>query len=423
VSNLNATFWHLLSLFFSPKADQLNHTINPSRKGSFFSPRMNELERTLVTKKRRKRAARRLSASRAATEHGIVVKKILRCKTSDLKLTVTPMKRSCNAKVTPADKWPCAGPLTFGTTFGVTFGTTLKGASLQKRSLSLRERLIALALAGVKGTTNSYTTQGAGERASSLAKGMSNCTPKQANEKTIKLRFTRILSGFYACLTRARRATIASFLDDSRIDPGWLPPLSVSTSNASAMWNHSNFSNIWPSLGQLLEKFGQGLPKPWGRLHQKGQYPHAMHVHAPAVSGGMRAHCGRTSDVNLRRSIYRNARQMRQKRFGSFPQICSKIAANFPQKRGNQLNANSQAVNQAPLFQQVKEHRRSKREQIQEFFTDRIGQRISTSFLHGKFGTSARTRISEINRDLAAPITIRNKVSGVNCSEYWAERR
>jgi len=71
--------------------------------------------------------------------------------------------------------------------------------------------------------------------------------------------------------------------------------------------------------------------------------------------------------------------------------------------------------------------RRTKREQIIHFFLDQPeGVRFGTVELHTRFGPSFRSRVSEINRDETAPITIINDTRhkrGVEVSTYHAQRR
>ncbi len=71
--------------------------------------------------------------------------------------------------------------------------------------------------------------------------------------------------------------------------------------------------------------------------------------------------------------------------------------------------------------------RRGKRELIAEFFSANLGVSFGSPFLHGKFGSAVRTRISEINRDPAAGITVYNTVvrqpDGSEHSVYRAEVR
>ena len=70
--------------------------------------------------------------------------------------------------------------------------------------------------------------------------------------------------------------------------------------------------------------------------------------------------------------------------------------------------------------------RKSKRNLIEEYFLARVGVPQNTMALHMKFGTAARTRISEINRDESAPIVIKNRTwreCGGEHSEYVAKWR
>jgi hypothetical protein len=76
---------------------------------------------------------------------------------------------------------------------------------------------------------------------------------------------------------------------------------------------------------------------------------------------------------------------------------------------------------------EVLAHRATKREEIAEFFTANLGQRFGSSELHVRFGTSFRTRVSDLNKDSSSPIVVRNQVdaqaSGSEHSFYWAEWR
>ena len=84
-------------------------------------------------------------------------------------------------------------------------------------------------------------------------------------------------------------------------------------------------------------------------------------------------------------------------------------------------------MNQPSLFNPaVREHRDSKKRQIYRFFADNLGRHFSTAELHQRFGTSFRTRVSEINRDPQSEIKICNKyalVGAVEMSTYWGERQ
>ena len=66
--------------------------------------------------------------------------------------------------------------------------------------------------------------------------------------------------------------------------------------------------------------------------------------------------------------------------------------------------------------------RQSKRELILYFFSEQLGKKFRTDYLHLRFGTSFRTRVSELNRDPDCLITIRNQTEG-DASCYWAELR
>jgi hypothetical protein len=71
--------------------------------------------------------------------------------------------------------------------------------------------------------------------------------------------------------------------------------------------------------------------------------------------------------------------------------------------------------------------RTNKRQRIINTFLDvPIGTKLSSKRLHDIFGSSFRSRVSEINRDSSSKITIRNKVGTRNNTEtssYWAELR
>jgi hypothetical protein len=73
-------------------------------------------------------------------------------------------------------------------------------------------------------------------------------------------------------------------------------------------------------------------------------------------------------------------------------------------------------------------HRNSKRAKIEAFFLANLGRRFSSPSLHIEWGSSFRARVSEINLDPAAPITIKNQFfydqeAGAEVSFYWAELR
>lgn len=66
--------------------------------------------------------------------------------------------------------------------------------------------------------------------------------------------------------------------------------------------------------------------------------------------------------------------------------------------------------------------RTTKRQAIMAFFSEQPGKKFRTDFLHHQFGTSFRTRVSELNRDADCPITILNHTEG-DASNYWAVRK
>ena len=70
--------------------------------------------------------------------------------------------------------------------------------------------------------------------------------------------------------------------------------------------------------------------------------------------------------------------------------------------------------------------RSSKRAAIAEWFADHPGLRVSTGECHAKWGTAFRTRVSEINRDPTATVTICNHTSrcgNIEESCYWGHLR
>ena len=84
----------------------------------------------------------------------------------------------------------------------------------------------------------------------------------------------------------------------------------------------------------------------------------------------------------------------------------------------------------SPTFQQSLqfEHRGRKRAEIEDFFSRNLGKFFSSYWLHVRFGQGVRSRISEINNDPAATITIRNecffdKEVDAEVSGYIAELR
>lgn len=75
----------------------------------------------------------------------------------------------------------------------------------------------------------------------------------------------------------------------------------------------------------------------------------------------------------------------------------------------------------------VQKKRDSKRARLEQLFLAYMGRQFSSKHLHGLYGSSVRTRISELNRDPNCPIKIKNRtVSGTDGSEvsfYWSEKR
>ena len=70
--------------------------------------------------------------------------------------------------------------------------------------------------------------------------------------------------------------------------------------------------------------------------------------------------------------------------------------------------------------------RQSKRQRILNFFARNLGKRYGTSYCHGIFGPSFRTRVSEINRDPDTPIRILNETVSADDGEasvYRGEMR
>jgi hypothetical protein len=74
------------------------------------------------------------------------------------------------------------------------------------------------------------------------------------------------------------------------------------------------------------------------------------------------------------------------------------------------------------------EHRGRKRAEVEDFLAAHLGQKFSSYALHVRFGPGVRSRISEINSDPAAAITVHNETFfdesvGEEVSGYWAELR
>jgi hypothetical protein len=69
--------------------------------------------------------------------------------------------------------------------------------------------------------------------------------------------------------------------------------------------------------------------------------------------------------------------------------------------------------------------RESRRDQVLAFFRQHVGESFRTADLHAEFGSAFRSRVSDLNRDPACPIAIRNHVerlpNGTESSVYWAE--
>jgi hypothetical protein len=73
--------------------------------------------------------------------------------------------------------------------------------------------------------------------------------------------------------------------------------------------------------------------------------------------------------------------------------------------------------------QRVQQRRDSKRAQIEAFFGDNIGLKFSSNYLHGRWGSAVRSRISDINRDQFSSILIVNETDENDGSVYWAVTR
>jgi hypothetical protein len=75
----------------------------------------------------------------------------------------------------------------------------------------------------------------------------------------------------------------------------------------------------------------------------------------------------------------------------------------------------------------VRAKRESKRDAIRKFFLEHLGSPVGTSLAHQIFGTSFRTRVSELNRDGRESLTIRNVTipgrDGVERSVWISEIR
>lgn len=76
----------------------------------------------------------------------------------------------------------------------------------------------------------------------------------------------------------------------------------------------------------------------------------------------------------------------------------------------------------------VFEHRENKRSKIETFFQSSLGKKFSSKYLHETFGSSFRTRVSEVNRDKSSQIRILNEyvfddLAKKEISSYWAEAK
>ena len=70
--------------------------------------------------------------------------------------------------------------------------------------------------------------------------------------------------------------------------------------------------------------------------------------------------------------------------------------------------------------------RQTKRQQIEAWFAEHPGIRLSTRDCHARWGTAFRTRVSEINRSQFASVTIHNhtgRVGNIEESYYWGTTR
>jgi hypothetical protein len=68
------------------------------------------------------------------------------------------------------------------------------------------------------------------------------------------------------------------------------------------------------------------------------------------------------------------------------------------------------------------------RAELVDFFMENLGREFRTDYLHIRFGTSVRTRISELNNMPGVEIAIHNrwyvnKENRKRVSVYWATRR
>lgn len=78
------------------------------------------------------------------------------------------------------------------------------------------------------------------------------------------------------------------------------------------------------------------------------------------------------------------------------------------------------------LFNPVQRHREGKRAQIENYFINHLGEKVSSRVAHMKWGSSFRSRVSEVNRDKHSEVTICNEVGWTGAIEesvYWGIRR
>lgn len=76
--------------------------------------------------------------------------------------------------------------------------------------------------------------------------------------------------------------------------------------------------------------------------------------------------------------------------------------------------------------QRIAAHRESKREKIEQLFSQNLGAPFTSLSLHMNFGSAVRTRISEINHDPNSTITIKNQTRWEGSAEhsvYWSVRK
>lgn len=83
---------------------------------------------------------------------------------------------------------------------------------------------------------------------------------------------------------------------------------------------------------------------------------------------------------------------------------------------------------QPSLWDQVQKSRETVKDKIQAFFEANLGKKFSSKWLHGQWGSSFRTRVSDINLDKFGPIFIKNAVTWNEISQreesmYWAVTR